>query len=86
MAFVLSKDLAVTQVCEKPVVSKKPWEVPETIVLEREHLEVFTACVVTRAQTHAAKKGNFGEHEESGDLADTFFAQLAEVSPCFQSC
>ena len=85
VALVLGNDLAGTQVCVTPVVCEKPCEVPETMALEREHPEVFTACVVTRAQALAAEKGNSSEQDElSGGLADTFFARLAEVSPCSQ--
>lgn len=45
--FVLGNDLAGTQVCIPPIVTKEPCEVPEIAVLEQEHPEVFTACVVT---------------------------------------
>lgn len=79
---VLGNDLAGTQVCVTPIVSEKPCEVPETRSLEREYPEVFTECVVTCAQTLAAKKRGCNEQDELfGDPAETFYAKLAEVSP-----
>ena len=39
--------------------------------------------MVTRSQARTAIQGNSNEQDEvSGGLADTFFARLAEVSPC----
>lgn len=85
VAFVLGNDLAGTRVCVTPLVSEKPCDVPDTMALEREHPEVFTVCVVTHAQALAAEKGNSSKQDElSRSLADTFFAWLAEVSPCSQ--
>ena len=46
---------------------------------------MFTAYVVMCAQALAAENGNASKQDElSGGLADTFFARLAEVSPCSQ--
>lgn len=85
VAFVLGNDLAGTRVCVTPIVSEKPCEVSETLVLKREHPQVSTACVVTRTDALAAERGGSCEQDESSsDLADTFFAKLAEVSPCSQ--
>ena len=49
VTFVLGTDLAGTQVFVTPILCKEPCEVPETKTLVREHPEVFSACVVTRA-------------------------------------
>ena len=76
--FVLGNDLAGTQVCVTPVVSTEPCEVPETLALEQEHPEVFTACVVTRSQSSKQQLETQGVWEDSSiDLSDTFFAKIA---------
>lgn len=59
---MLGNDLAGRRVCG--FVSEEPSEVPETMVLERGHPEVFTACVVTWAQALAAEKGNSSKQDE----------------------
>ncbi|KAJ8346700.1 hypothetical protein SKAU_G00281010 [Synaphobranchus kaupii] len=55
VSLLLGNDLAGSQVCVTPVVVSTPLEVPETQELEREHPEVFTACVVTRALARKAE-------------------------------
>ena len=55
ISLLLGNDQAGSQVCVTPVVDSTPLEVREMEELEREHPEVFTACVVTRALARKAR-------------------------------
>lgn len=82
--LVMGNDVAGKRVV--PDVSEKPLDSPELRHLEEEYPEVFSACVVARAQTkRTAQKHEVHEPAElesqqdsSFDLGDTVFAQLED--------
>ncbi len=93
ITFLLGNDLAGSRVCPSdpedvpvkvvqsesvtPVVQEQPCEAPKTVALEREHPEVFTACVVTRSGAQSQELLDVKVDESVVDLSDTFLTQLA---------
>ncbi len=60
-----------------PIVQEQPCEAPKMVALEREHPEVFTACVVTRSGAQSQELLDVKVDESVVDLSDTFLTQLA---------
>lgn len=79
IGLILGNDLAGTKVCMALEVSEQPCDVPATRELELEYPEVFSACVLTRAQAQkeaAALPPVDNSREQAVELGDTFLAQL----------
>ena len=82
VALVLGNDLAGMELSRAPIPLPEPQQVVDTDKLAREFPEVFTACVVTRAQ---AKTGVLTPRNQESEalegLANTFMAHLATCDP-----
>ncbi|XP_072171900.1 uncharacterized protein [Diadema setosum] len=81
--LLMGNDLAGGKVSVSPIVSSVPVVEPEIEELQEEFPGIFPACVVTRSQSGQVKHDEADDFESVDDsvrLAETFFANLDDVS------
>ncbi|XP_072348726.1 uncharacterized protein [Scyliorhinus torazame] len=78
--FILSNDIAGSQVGVMPTVVDKPVENQTTEVLKDEYPGIFPDCIVTRSQSHRLrqKEESKSEDEVEVQLSETIFDQKVE--------